>query len=70
MSDPTPTPYLTITSSGPPRLSPHCDACGLEVKHTVTVGEFEQWDSRTAALCRPCMEEALKLFPSPGPEAP
>jgi hypothetical protein len=45
-----------------------CNGCGVDVEIAVSVGQEPDYESRTAVLCRPCVEAALALFPRPTPE--
>ena len=38
-----------------------CDECGQEVDAVVQVGEEQDYDSATANVCTPCLQEALKV---------
>lgn len=40
-----------------------CTACGRDVDEAVEVGEPPDYESHTATLCRPCLQEAIALLP-------
>jgi len=41
-----------------------CNECGKRSKALVEIGQSREYDSRTAYVCRKCLEKALKLFVS------
>lgn len=59
------TPF--IRSGGHPD-GERCAQCEKWVEAVVVVGEAPDYDSATAALCRACLEKAVRLFASWSPE--
>lgn len=39
-----------------------CNECGAHVTAVIEVGEPSDYESRTAHLCRPCLERALEFL--------
>ena len=40
----------------------HCNGCGTYVPAIAVVGDAPDYESSTAQLCRPCVEDALAAF--------
>ena len=41
---------------------PECDNCGAKSYQAVQIGQVEDYDSRTATVCKTCLKQALNIM--------